>query len=227
MQEVLQYAPMVRSIAMHIYSSRKIPPSVDVNDLIQAGMVGLMEAAGNYQEMAGASFKTFANRRVSGAIIDELRRADMLPRTVRQVATTIGKAIASLERELFRTPTDGEVATALGVSLKAYQAMARDACGRHIVHFEDLADAGEDAFLDRHAAHAHRSPLETLTESNDRERLSDAIDRLPARSRRVVDLYYGEDLTLREIGTLMGVHESRVCQMLKKAIAEIREQVRG
>lgn len=219
-----QYAPLVRRIAHHIMA--KLPASVEVDDIIQAGMMGLMDAVGRYEQTQGAQFETYAAQRIRGAMLDELRSCDWLPRGVRKNMRTIEKAIHALEQRNGRHPAEQEIATELGVPLPEYQQMLQEARGHQLLYYEDYSEGDDEHFLDRHAAHAHASPLEDLLEGDMRTRLVAAIDELPEREKLMMGLYYERDLNLREIGEIMGVSESRVCQIHTQAIARLRAQLR-
>ncbi len=221
---IKQYAPLVKRIAHHIMA--KLPASVEVDDIIQAGMIGLMDAVGRYEETQGAHFETYAAQRIRGAMLDELRSCDWLPRGIRRNMRTIEKAMHALEQGLGRQPAEQEIANHMQMPLLDYQQMLQEARGHQLVYYEDYSDGDDKAFLDRHAGHAHPSPLEDLLENSMRERLIEAIENLPEREKTMMGLYYEQDLNLREIGEVMGVSESRVCQIHTQAIARLRSMLR-
>jgi RNA polymerase sigma factor for flagellar operon FliA len=221
---IQQYAPLVKRIAHHIMA--KLPASVEVDDIIQAGMMGLMDAVGRYEETQGAQFETYAAQRIRGAMLDELRSCDWLPRGIRKNMRTIEKAMHTLEQTLGRHPTEPEIAAYMELPLPDYQQMLQEARGHQLVYYEDYSDGDEEHFLDRHAGHAHPSPLDGLVEEGMRERLVEAIGELPDREKMMMGLYYEQDLNLREIGEIMGVSESRVCQIHTQAIARLRSTLR-
>jgi RNA polymerase sigma factor for flagellar operon FliA len=221
---IQQYAPLVKRIAHHIMA--KLPASVEVDDIIQAGMMGLMDAVGRYEETQGAQFETYAAQRIRGAMLDELRSCDWLPRGIRKNMRTIEKAMHTLEQQLGRHPTEPEIAAYMELPLLDYQQMLQEARGHQLVYYEDYSDGDEEHFLDRHAGHAHPSPLDGLVEEGMRERLVEAIGELPDREKMMMGLYYEQDLNLREIGEIMGVSESRVCQIHTQAIARLRSTLR-
>lgn len=221
---VEQYAPLVKRIAHHIMA--KLPASVEVDDIIQAGMMGLMDAVNRYEETQGAQFETYAAQRIRGAMLDELRSCDWLPRGIRKNMRTIEKAMHVLEQKLGRQPTEQEIAQQLEVSLADYQQMLQEARGHQLVYYEDYSEGDDEHFLDRHAGHSHPSPLESLVEEDMRERLVAAIAGLPEREKLMMGLYYEQDLNLREIGEVLGVSESRVCQLHTQAIARLRTMLR-
>ena len=223
-QQIAQYTPLVKRIAHHMMA--KLPPSVEVDDIIQAGMMGLLDAITRYQESHGAQFETYAAQRIRGAMLDELRQCDWMPRSVRKNMRRIEAAINELEQKLKRTPSEQELAGHLKVPLADYQQWLQDARGHQLVYYEDFQDANEESYLDRHAASSQASPLEELEDDNMRRILIQAIDDLPEREKLMMSLYYEKDLNLREIGEVMGVSESRVCQLHSQAIARLRSRLR-
>lgn len=222
---VEEYAALVKRIAHHMMA--RLPASVEVNDIIQAGMIGLLDAVNRFEESQGAQFETYAAQRIRGAILDELRAADWLPRGLRKSMRSIENAVHTLEQRLGRAPGEQELADYLGVSLAEYQHMLQEARGYQLLHYEDFSDSGDEHFLDRHAEHAHPGPIEYLMEEEVRARLVDAIDDLPEREKLVMGLYYEQELNLREIGEVLGVSESRVCQLHTQAIARLRAKLKG
>lgn len=223
-QWIQQYAPLVKRIAHHIMA--KLPASVEVDDIIQAGMMGLMDAVGRYEETQGAQFETYAAQRIRGAMLDELRSCDWLPRGIRKNMRTIERAMHALEQSLGRQPSEQEIADQMQMSLPDYQQMLQEARGHQLVYYEDYREGDDEHFLDRHAGHSHPSPLENLVDESMRERLIEAIEDLPEREKMMMGLYYEQDLNLREIGEVMGVSESRVCQIHAQAIARLRSMLR-
>ena len=221
---VNQYAPLVKRIAYHLMA--KLPASVQVDDLVQNGMLGLLDALGRFEEGLGAQFETYAVQRIRGAMLDGLRESDWLPRGVRKEMRRVETAIQKLEHEQGRPPGEGELATALGMSLPDYQRLLQDARGHQIIYLEDLA-GGDDDFLDHHAVGASPDPLAILEESDMRSALVAAIANLPEREKMMMALYYEQDLNLREIGEVMGVTESRICQLHTQAVARLRVAVMG
>ena len=200
---------------------------VEVDDVIQAGMMGLLDAVNRYQESLGAQFETYASQRIRGAILDELRSCDWVPRSVRKNMRRIEAAVNELEQKLKRTPTEQELATHLKASLAEYQQWLQDARGYQLVYYEDFQETDDDRFLDRHAASSHPDPADVLEEEGMRELLVAAIDSLPEREKLMMSLYYEKDLNLREIGEVLGVSESRVCQLHTQAIARLRAKMRN
>ncbi|MEI6732395.1 MAG: RNA polymerase sigma factor FliA [Comamonadaceae bacterium] len=219
-----QYAPLVKRIAHHMMA--RLPASVEVDDLIQTGMMGLLDAVNLYEESHGAKFETYAGMRIRGAILDGLREADWLPRSFRRDLRRIESAIATLEQRLGRPPSEQEVAHELGTPLSDYQKMLQEARGYQLVSFEDFNRDDGDNYLDRHCEDRSADPLEVLLDRSLREQLVKGIAALPEREKTVMGLYYEQDLNFREIGETLGVTESRICQLHSQAIARLRSHVR-
>jgi RNA polymerase sigma factor for flagellar operon FliA len=224
-QLVTQYAPLVKRIAYHLMA--KLPASVQVDDIIQNGMIGLLDAISRYEEGLGAQFETYAVQRIRGAMLDGLRENDWLPRSLRRDMRRIEGAIHELEQQHGRPPTERELAGALGMELAEYQKMLQDARGHQLVYFEDFTEGSDDDFLERHAAGHEGDPLDALLDQNMRDILVQAVDDLPEREKMVMGLYYEEDLNLREIGEVLGVSESRICQLHSQAVARLRARIHG
>ncbi|MCB1938542.1 MAG: RNA polymerase sigma factor FliA [Rhodocyclaceae bacterium] len=224
-QLVTQYAPLVKRIAYHLMA--KLPASVMVDDIIQNGMIGLLDAIGRYEEGLGAQFETYAVQRIRGSMLDGLRENDWLPRSLRRDMRRIEAAIHDLEQQHGRAPTEKELAAAMDLPLATYQKMLQDARGHQLVYFEDYTDGNDDDFLERHSVGEEGDPLEALLDQSMRDTLINAIDDLPEREKLVMGLYYEEDLNLREIGEVLGVSESRVCQLHSQAVARLRSRIHG
>lgn len=220
-----EFAPLVKRIAHHMML--KLPGSVEVDDLIQAGMMGLLDAAGRYDELRGAQFETYAAQRIRGAMLDELRNADWLPRSMRRDMRKIESAISRLQQKLGRAPSEGEIAAELSVSLPAYQGMLQEARGAQLIYYEDFHNEDSDDFFDRYDFHNTGDPLELLRDGRFRCALIEAIETLPERERQMMGMHYEQDMNLREIGAVMGVSESRVCQMHSQAVARLRSSLKG
>jgi len=223
-QLVNQYAPLVKRIAYHLMA--KLPASVEVDDLVQNGMIGLLDAIGRFEEGLGAQFETYAVQRVRGAMLDGLRENDWLPRGLRKEMRRVEAAIQKLEHEQGRQPSETELAAALGMPLADYQKLLLDARGHQMVYLEDLFAEDED-YLDRHVTGTSLDPLTIIEEANMRTALVAAISTLPDREKLMMALYYEQDLNLREIGEVMGVTESRVCQLHTQAVARLRASLVG
>jgi len=224
-QLVQRFVPLVRRIAYHLLA--RLPANVQFDDLVQNGMLGLLDALDRYQEGFGAQFETYATQRIRGAMLDGLRDNDWLPRHLRRELRRIETAINQLEHEHGRAPSEGELAAELGMSLGEYQKTLQDARGHQIVYFEDFTEEGDEDFLERHFTDNAADPAGILEDRNLREILVKAIGDLPEREKLMMALYYEQELNLREIGEVMGVTESRVCQLHSQAIARLRSQVLG
>lgn len=224
-QLVSKYAPLVKRIAFHLMT--RLPASVEVDDLIQNGMIGLLDAIGRYEEGLGAQFETYATQRVRGAMLDGLRENDWLPRDIRRQMRQVEGAIQRLEHENGRQPSEQELAASLGMALDEYQKLLLSARGHQLLYLEDMTDGDGSDFLERHLVVAGGDPLSLLEEAGIRASLVDAIEALPEREKLLMALYYDEDLNLREIGEILGVTESRVCQLHSQAIARLRGAVSG
>ena len=219
-----EHMPLVKRLAHHMKA--KLPPSVEVDDLIQAGMIGLLDAISRYEETHGAQFETYAVLRIRGAMLDELRSSDWLPRSMRQNMRKIEAAMSALQQKLGHAPSESEVAKTLKLSLSDYQDMLSDGGGHQLVYYEDFHDSeGNDSFLDRYAVD-DADPLRSLMDGDFRQAVIDAIDALPPREKILMGLYYEEELNLKEIGAVMGVSESRVSQLHTQAVARLRATLR-
>ena len=224
-QLVQRFAPLVKRIAYHLMA--RLPSSVQVDDLIQNGMIGLLDAIDRFEAGMGAQFETYAAQRVRGAMLDGLRENDWLPRSLRREFRQIEKAIAQLEQEYGRPPSENELAKALGVTLAEYQKMLQDARGHQLISFEDLVTEGDEDFLERHLSDDSGEPSKILEDENLKRMLVQGIELLPEREKLMMALYYEQDLNLREIGEVMGVTESRVCQLHTQAVARLRARIFG
>ena len=223
-QYVVQYAPLFKRIAYHLMA--RLPASVQVDDLIQVGMIGLLDAASNYDDTQGAQFETYAVQRIRGAMLDELRQSDWLPRSARKTLRQIEIAMNALEQRVCRAPTEREVADELHVSLDDYQQMLLDARGCQLLHYEDLQNGEDEDFFERHCADDSSEPFAKLQDGRFRAKLIEAISILPEREKLMMAMYYEEELNLREIGEVLGVSESRVCQLHSQAMARLRSKLK-
>lgn len=221
-----QHAPMVKRLAHQMKA--KLPPSVEVDDLIQAGMIGLLDALSRYEETHGAQFETYAVQRIRGAMLDELRSSDWLPRSMRQNMRKVEVAMNTLQQRLGRPPNESEVAKQLKLSLADYQELLGDSGGHQLVYYEDFHEASEgtEHFLDRYCSDLSDDPLQSLLNSGFRNAVVEAIKALPEREKILMGLYYEQELNLKEIGAVMGVSESRVSQLHSQAIARLRSTLR-
>jgi RNA polymerase sigma factor for flagellar operon FliA len=215
-----EYLPAVRRQALALQV--KLPSSIDLDDLIQAGMVGLLDALGRFDPNAGAAFLPFASQRIRGAMIDELRSRDWLPRSVRRSAREVDRVMHRLEQRLGRPPEEREVAAELGMSLADYQELLTDVNNGFLLPFEEMvAETGEPEANEA----GPRSPFAALLEGEQRDLLIQAIKALPEREKTLMGLYYQEELNLKEIGEVLGVSESRVCQLHSQAISRLRARL--
>nr|WP_086941096.1 RNA polymerase sigma factor FliA [Thaumasiovibrio occultus] len=216
-----RYSPLVKRIAHHLMG--RLPPSVQLEDMIQAGMIGLIEAQQSYDVSKGASFETFAGIRIRGAMLDEIRRGDWVPRSVHKNSRLISQAIAELEVALGRNPKDTEIADAMGISLEQYHQALNDVnCGR-LVGIEDLG-VSEDS-IGTEEKREENLPLQEVVDDSFRSTLADAIRELPEREGLILSLYYDEELNLKEIGAVLGVSESRVSQIHSQAMQRLRAKL--
>ena len=220
-QLVTDYAPLVKRIAYHLMT--RLPPTVQVDDLIQSGMIGLLEAARNYDASQGASFETYAGIRIRGAMLDEIRKGDWAPRSLHRKVRAITKAVADIEAREGRDARDAEVAQEVGMSLDDYYATLQDATGYRVFSFEDLP-AGEEGMTESLTAKIPE-PLANVENDLFKQALADAIAGLPERERLVMSLYYKEELNLRETGEVLGVSESRVCQIHSQALIRLKSRM--
>jgi RNA polymerase sigma factor for flagellar operon FliA len=219
-----EHMPLVKRLAHQMKA--KLPASVEVDDLIQAGMIGLLDAINRYEENHGAQFETYAVLRIRGAMLDELRSNDWMPRSTRQNMRKVEQAMATLQQQLGRPPSESEIAKSLKLSLPDYQDMLGDSGGHQLVYYEDFHDEdGNDSWLDRYAVDDD-DPLRALLETDFRQAVIDAIDNLPPREKILMGLYYEEELNLKEIGAVMGVSESRVSQLHSQAVGRLRTFLR-
>lgn len=220
----------MRKLALQLLA--RLPASVELDDLIQAGMIGLLDAARRYQEVADAQFETYATARIRGAMLDELRNQDWLPRSVRSKAKRIDQAIAQLTQQLMRPPSEAEIAGHLELPLGEYHQLLYDAQGAQIVHYEDFGseNAGEGRDGDWAAGAAETSgsgnPLEALLAEDFRSALAEAIAALPEREKLLLSLCYEQGLNLKEVGAVMGVTEARVCQLRSQAMGRLRARLK-
>lgn len=219
------YAPLVKRIACHIMA--KLPASVQIDDLVQNGMLGLLDAIGRYEDGLGAQFETYAVQRIRGAMLDGLRENDWLPRSLRRDMRRIEAAVHDLEQHHGRQPTETELADALDVPLAEYQRMLQEARGYQLVYFDDFGDSQGEDYLERHLGDEAANPADLFETADMRALLVSAVENLPEREKLVMALYYDEELNLREIGEVLGVTESRVCQLHSQAVARLRAKMLG
>jgi RNA polymerase sigma factor for flagellar operon FliA len=217
---VRKHADLVKRIAYHL--AGRLPPQVEVEDLMQAGMMGLLEAAQNYATGRGASFETYAGIRIRGAMLDALRKLDWAPRSVHRKARAAAQALREVEALRGSEANEADVAAHMGVSLPEYQRIVQDTLGCQLLRLND-AD-GEESALDRLPDGAPNPEANALDESL-RQAIIDAIQELPERERLVLSLYYEQELNLKEIGAVLKVTESRVCQLHGQALLRLKSQL--
>ena len=221
-----QHVPLVRRIAHHMIA--KLPPNVELDDLIQVGTIGLNDALSRYEVAQGVQFETFASQRIRGAMLDELREGDWMSRSSRKSQKDIEHALHRVEQRLGRSPIESEIAAELGMSLEDYQALLSKVRGTQLVYLEDFHHDDEDeGFLDRHVADEGADPMAVLRDQRLRASLVEAIKALPEREQYIMGMYYEHDMNLKEIAAVLGVTESRVCQLHSQAIARLRTKMRG
>lgn len=216
-----QQAPLVKKIAYQLKA--KLPANVEVDDLIQAGMIGLLDALSRFDAQQGVQFETFASLRIRGAMLDELRQSDWMPRSVRQNMKKIEDAMRQLHQSLGRPPNETEVAKQLALSLDDYQSLLAESGGHQLLYYEDFHDDDESgSFLDSYADDEDSDPFTQLMHGSFRDALLSAISRLPEREKLLLGLYYEQELNLKEIGSIMSVSESRVSQLHSQAVGRLR-----
>ncbi|MEW5966567.1 MAG: RNA polymerase sigma factor FliA [Pseudomonadota bacterium] len=223
-EQIKKYAPLVKRIAYHMMA--RLPASVEVDDLIQVGLIGLMDAVGRFDGTQGAQFESYATQRIRGAMLDELREADWLPRHVRQKSRQIESAIHRLEQRNGKSPTEQEISAELGMPIDQYQSMLGDVKCSQLLYYEDFSDEDSASFLERYLVDGSSDPLALLEDGGFRKSLVAAIHHLPERERSMMGMYYEQDMNLKEIGAVLGVSESRVCQLHSQAVARLRAQLK-
>lgn len=218
---VRKQAPLVKRIAYHLMS--RLPPTVQIDDLIQSGMIGLLEASKNYDASQGASFETYAGIRIRGAMLDEIRKGDWAPRSLHRKVREISKVVAEIEAETGRDARDSEVASRMNMDLDSYYQTLQDATSHKVFSFEDLPS--KDDILSEGLYERIPEPSENVEKEKFKNALAQAIASLPERERLVMSLYYREELNLRETGEVMGVSESRVCQIHSQALVRLKARM--
>ena len=217
---VTQHAELVKRIAYHL--AARLPSSVDVDDLMQAGVIGLLDAARHYNSSRGASFETYAGIRIRGAMRDELRRNDWAPRSVHRRARDAAVAIHDLEQTTGRAAREADIAQKLGIALEEYRQIAHDASRCHVLSMDARGPDDEDGI---EYAETAEGPIDQLQREEFQNELAQAIAEMPERERLVLSLYYTDELNLREIGAVLEVSESRVCQIHGQALLRLRSRM--
>jgi RNA polymerase sigma factor for flagellar operon FliA len=223
---VRQYQPLVRRLAHQMIA--RLPANVELDDMIQAGMMGLMDAVTRFDEAQGVQFEAYAASRIRGSMLDELRANDWLPRSARKSQRDIENAIRRVEARCKRAATEAEIAREMNIPVHEYQELLNDARGAQLIYFEDLGSDGDDEdYLERHVADDKGDPSSILRDKRFRSALVTAIEDLPEREKVLMSMYYEQDMNLREIGAVMGVTESRVCQLHSQAVARLRAKLKN
>ena len=226
---IIKYSPMIKYVANRI--AMRLPPHIEVDDLISVGVLGLMDAITKYDSSRGAKFKTYAEFRVRGAILDELRSMDWVPRSIRQKASQVDKVVQGLQAKLRRTPEDEEVAQEMSLSLDQFHETLNETKSIPIFSLEDLGIAKESgdqqSLLDCLAGKADADPQTQVRLVELKEIIAKAIDALPEKERLMVSLYYYEELTMKEIGAVLDITESRVSQIHSKAVYRLRTKLKA
>ena len=226
---IIRYSPMIKYVANRI--AMRLPPHIEVDDLISVGVLGLMDAISKYDSSRGAKFKTYAEFRVRGAILDELRAMDWVPRSIRQKASSVDKVVQSLQVKLSRSPEDEEVAKEMGISLEQFHNTLNETKSIPVFSLDDLGiakDSGEQqSLLDCLAGKADADPQTQIRLIELKEIIAKAIDTLPEKERLMVSLYYYEELTMKEIGAVLEITESRVSQIHSKAVYRLRTKLKA
>ncbi len=215
---VLQNIGLVNRIARHL--AARLPASVDFDDLLQSGMVGLLEAANNFDMTKGASFETYAGIRIRGAMLDDIRKHDWTPRSVHQKYRQVMEAIKTIEGETGESAAAADIASKLNISMNDYHKILADSAGSRLFSLEETLD--EQSSYTSVPASKTAIPDQELFDSQFRELLAKAISQLPERERMVLSLYYERELNLKEIGAVLEVSESRVCQIHGQALLRLR-----
>ena len=220
-----QYAPLVKRLAHQLMT--RLPYSVQIDDIIQAGMIGLLDAASRYDELHGAQFETYATQRIRGAMLDELRSADWLPRSLRRNMRQIEMSINRLQQKLGRPPNETEIAKDMNLPLAEYQHMLQESRGAQLIYYEDFHEEGEQDFFEKFEFNSDSDPMDILLDERFREELMRAIENLPERERMLMGMIYEQEMNLHEIGEVFGVSESRVSQLHSQAVARLRSALKG
>ncbi len=222
---IKQYSPLVRRLAHQMIA--KLPANVEVDDLIQVGLIGLTDALSRFDAEQGVQFETFATQRIRGAMLDELRGGDWMSRGTRRQQREIEVAVHKVEQRLGRAPREDEIAAEMGLPLAEYQELLGKVRGTQLVYLEDMSgDDGDNDYLDRHVADENANPVAMLQDHRMREALVEAIKNLPEREQFVMSMYYEHDMNLKEIAAVLKVTESRVCQLHSQSIARLRVKLR-
>ena len=228
-QIVKEYSPMIKYVANRI--ALRLPPHIEVDDLISVGAIGLMDAIEKYDPSRGAKFKTYAEFRVRGSILDELRSLDWVPRSVRQKASNLDAVSSKLQSKLGRLPEDEEIAKEMGVTLEEFFKTLNETRNMPLLSLEDLGiarDSGDkQSLLDTLEGRSDVDPQTQMRLTELKNLIAAAIDSLPEKERLMVSLYYYEELTMKDIGEVLGITESRISQIHSKAVYRLRTKLKS
>jgi RNA polymerase sigma factor for flagellar operon FliA len=229
-QIVLEHTPLIRYIVNRI--AVRLPSHIDLDDLHNTGVIGLMDAIEKYDPEKNCKFKTYAEFRIKGAILDQLRSLDWVPRSVRQKGRRLERAYGEVEQRLGRSATEDEVADSLGLQLDKLQELVNQVRGISLVNLEEIRNGGQEG--DRNGSYADvvedvnaENPYSTLKLQEMKQIMADTIATLPEKERLVISLYYYEDLNMKEIGNILGITESRVCQIHTKSVLRLRSKLKN
>ncbi|MCP4979184.1 MAG: RNA polymerase sigma factor FliA [Gammaproteobacteria bacterium] len=218
--QIVRHASLVKRIAYHLLN--RLPPTVQIDDLIQAGMVGLLEAASNFDPDRGASFETFAGIRIRGSMIDEIRRSDWTPRSVHRKFRSVSEAIRRIENDTGEDAKDSDVAQALGIGLSEYHQILIDSSSSRIYSIDTMEESMQDAAI---PSSSEDTPDEAFSSGEYQRQLAESIRQLPKKEQLVMSLYYDDELNFREIGGILDVTESRICQLHGQALLRVKSRM--
>ncbi len=218
--QIVRHASLVKRIAYHLLN--RLPPTVQIDDLIQAGMVGLLEAASNFDPDMGASFETFAGIRIRGSMIDEIRRSDWTPRSVHRKFRSVSEAIRRIENDTGEDAKDSDVAQALGIGLSEYHQILIDSSSSRIYSIDTMEESMQDAAI---PSSSEDTPDEAFSSGEYQRQLAESIRQLPKKEQLVMSLYYDDELNFREIGGILDVTESRICQLHGQALLRVKSRM--
>jgi RNA polymerase sigma factor for flagellar operon FliA len=220
---VIKHADLVKRIAYHLVS--RMPPNVEVDDLIQSGMIGLLDAAKHYSPNKGANFETYAGIRIRGAMLDEVRKSDWTPRSVHRNMREMAEVVRKIENAKGQDANPVDIAEGLGVSIEDYHKLVQDAASCRLFSFDQMGSSEDESSPADHARDERPGPFDHIQDAGFRNALATAIGTLPEREKLVLSLYYDEDMNLREIGEVLEVSESRVCQIHGQALIRLRSRL--
>ncbi len=224
---VLEHTPLIRYIVNRI--AVRLPTHIDLDDLQNTGVIGLMDAIDKYDPNKNCKFKTYAEFRIKGAILDQLRSLDWVPRSIRQKSRRLEQAYTEVEQRLGRSATENEVAGSLGIELDEFHFLLNQVRGISMINLDELrsgADSDQPMHGDIFEDVKAENPFTSLKSREMRQAVAECIGILPEKERLVISLYYYEDLNMKEIGNVLGITESRVCQIHTKAVARLRSKLR-